>query len=291
MVVGAASAAAGSSPLTRGKRLQGEADPVARRLIPAHAGKTPIRGRVNRPARAHPRSRGENAAYVGDVPNDTGSSPLTRGKLFVASLGANRRRLIPAHAGKTVRGHGYAAGAGAHPRSRGENKNFADGFDGTAGSSPLTRGKRSQGERSARVVGLIPAHAGKTSLACSSTPPQRAHPRSRGENSETVESSSPGPGSSPLTRGKRGSCRCLRRCWRLIPAHAGKTSGGRAARPPWPAHPRSRGENSLTETAQQIDWGSSPLTRGKRHPGVLARAPARLIPAHAGKTRLALSSA
>ena len=50
-----------------------------------------------------------------------GSSPLTRGKRARGADHAERGRLIPAHAGKTV---STAAGVGrpsAHPRSRGEN--------------------------------------------------------------------------------------------------------------------------------------------------------------------------
>ncbi|EDN80074.1 hypothetical protein ACTODO_00510 [Schaalia dentiphila ATCC 17982] len=50
----------GSSPLTRGKHAQPAPDHKARRLIPAHAGKTPGGCSSHRPAWAHPRSRGEN---------------------------------------------------------------------------------------------------------------------------------------------------------------------------------------------------------------------------------------
>ena len=47
------------------------------RLIPAHAGKTPL------------------------FPLSSGSSPLTRGKHVEAEPGVVKLRLIPAHAGKT----------------------------------------------------------------------------------------------------------------------------------------------------------------------------------------------
>ena len=50
------------------------------------------------------------------------------------------------------------------------------------------------------------------------------------------------------------------------------------------AHPRSRGENSLTDALRNSGLGSSPLTRGKRAPGGPMQALIRLIPAHAGKT-------
>ena len=51
----------------------------------------------------------------------------------------------------------------------------------------------------------------------------QAHPRSRGENPESVFEAVEGVGSSPLTRGKRDEVSELREALRLIPAHAGKT--------------------------------------------------------------------
>ena len=54
-------APAGSSPLTRGKRLVAAIVAPSGRLIPAHAGKTASRRRCRRRRTAHPRSRGENA--------------------------------------------------------------------------------------------------------------------------------------------------------------------------------------------------------------------------------------
>ena len=52
----------GSSPLTRGKRTTRIQRPRHRRLIPAHAGKTPSRWSRTGRAPAHPRSRGENVS-------------------------------------------------------------------------------------------------------------------------------------------------------------------------------------------------------------------------------------
>ena len=132
---------AGSSPLTRGKHpVQGDrARP--RGLIPAHAGKTPIPKGTHHAYRAHPRSRGENRSDVRRWIDHTGSSPLTRGKLFVGIPGFLTLGLIPAHAGKT-RGTGASRpGAEAHPRSRGENGLGERGRVQRVGSSPLTRGK------------------------------------------------------------------------------------------------------------------------------------------------------
>ena len=70
----------GSSPLTRGKRLEGCAQLPLQGLIPAHAGKTSSRERATASTWAHPRSRGENLKQVALDVNKAGSSPLTRGK-------------------------------------------------------------------------------------------------------------------------------------------------------------------------------------------------------------------
>ena len=72
-------------------------------------------------------------------------------------------------------------------------------------------------------------------------------------------------GSSPLTRGKPGNGEVLADRERLIPAHAGKTSGA--------------------DSRVGVHGGSSPLTRGKRVMLTTPDGQDRLIPAHAGKTR------
>ena len=178
------------------------------------------------PSRAHPRSRGENAAYVGDVPNDAGSSPLTRGKRGRHECRSWRLGLIPAHAG--------------------ENVSIEIAEPPHAGSSPLTRGKRVVLTSCVDRVGLIPAHAGKTSNEVIGSPVFRAHPRSRGENVVTACLPAFARGSSPLTRGKPGEVGVCSVGERLIPAHAGKTVDVAVSFSGSPAHPRSRGENRRT---------------------------------------------
>ena len=152
------------------------------------------------------------------------------------------------------------------------------------GPSPLTRGKHSLAAPNAPPGGLIPAHTGKTSGRSTSTGTPTAHPRSRGENSIPFITRIMDGGSSPLTRGKRLSCR--RASWRggLIPAHAGKTRKVRQDAPKRRAHPRSRGENVIVSVLADTKRGSSPLTRGKRPASAPTPTAAGLIPAHAGKT-------
>ena len=154
-------------------------------------------------------------------------------------------RLIPAHAGKTL--------------TRDECLHIS------SGSSPLTRGKRSRGEKAGGGGGLIPAHAGKTRLQRLRGCQAAAHPRSRGENYATRRDLSRPSGSSPLTRGKPDFLLQYQRKVRLIPAHAGKTPARHKEGVSIAAHPRSRGENQDDSApVDNVPW---------------------LIPAHAGKTR------
>ena len=193
-----------------------------------------------------------------------GSSPLTRGKQPCYTLLRGFFGLIPAHAGKTPAALTRSCRRRAHPRSRGENLVATAAVDAVCGSSPLTRGKHLGSCRCSRGVGLIPAHAGKTSGCACHHVRSWAHPRSRGENMAMASSSSTMRGSSPLTRGKLPGWTGPGTRPGLIPAHAGKTHRGRPA-PLCPrAHPRSRGENHYLDGAGDQGRGSSPLTRGKR---------------------------
>ena len=156
-----------------------------------------------------------------------GSSPLTRGKPHRTVGGAWPPGLIPAHAGKTLACIDFRNGRRAHPRSRGENRLGGADLLRVVGSSPLTRGKRLVGLRRQHAPRLIPAHAGKTSAWSAPAGGRGAHPRSRGENAAGIASVALTQGSSPLTRGKPIDVAGLQTGIRLIPAHAGKTSGSR----------------------------------------------------------------
>ena len=154
----------GSSPLTRGKPSRSKRKVMVRGLIPAHAGKTRRGRQPCETIRAHPRSRGEN-----EVPGTTGltlggSSPLTRGKLERSQDVKRRSGLIPAHAGKTGTKSTVSLRMTAHPRSRGENPRPRAREPCRSGSSPLTRGKLSEEMGPPPDRGLIPAHAGKTTV-------------------------------------------------------------------------------------------------------------------------------
>ena len=218
---------AGSSPLTRGKRPGCARSRMARRLIPAHAGKTKSTRLPASTPPAHPRSRGENHNRPRSQFMHSGSSPLTRGKRVHRRHTPPDRRLIPAHAGKTRHFAGGGACHAAHPRSRGENTCQAGLPQNSRGSSPLTRGKLHARDQGPCHPGLIPAHAGKTPRRPPTRPPPAAHPRSRGENLHLVGTRLEDGGSSPLTRGKHRPLTASKPMQRLIPAHAGKTRAAR----------------------------------------------------------------
>ena len=154
--------------------------------------------------------------------------------------------------------------AGAHPRSRGEHGEPTGEGSADLGSSPLTRG--APADRLDKEVGM------------------GAHPRSRGEhpmgNHKTTETN----GSSPLTRGALSARAARSTRTGLIPAHAGSTRGKCFVFSGRRAHPRSRGEHRGLVKLLDLDYGSSPLTRGARGCPVLARWSCGLIPAHAGST-------
>ena len=213
----------GSSPLTRGKQVGAGFRRVEGRLIPAHAGKTYQYYHDWYQPRAHPRSRGENNGSIRALSAFEGSSPLTRGKLCPGNLAWYKRRLIPAHAGKTSVPPRERGMTWAHPRSRGENTRVMRAGWLSPGSSPLTRGKQPSPRWPCTVTRLIPAHAGKTASYTGPHAPLWAHPRSRGENRQRPSFATRHCGSSPLTRGKRISGLDNLGQIRLIPAHAGKT--------------------------------------------------------------------
>ena len=91
----------GTSPRTRGKRSSALVDLLSPRNIPAHAGKTPLRGERVCENEEHPRARGENAVDSVESGGTRGTSPRTRGKQVFHRGTTHCERNIPAHAGKT----------------------------------------------------------------------------------------------------------------------------------------------------------------------------------------------
>ena len=274
----------GSSPLTRGARMPRPTCCRVRGLIPAHAGSTTSTFTPLVSSTAHPRSRGEHITATRTAWPSWGSSPLTRGALWLQTIDAQWSGLIPAHAGSTTTFRLSRTACGAHPRSRGEHLSAPPAAGFPAGSSPLTRGARLRWGELAGLQGLIPAHAGSTVVIPRKALHQTAHPRSRGEH---IVQNQPGGhyfGSSPLTRGAPGQRAVAARRGGLIPAHAGSTGLILALSSGNTAHPRLRGEHRMRNPHRFGCTGSSPLTRGARCKWSWSLSFRGLIPAYAGST-------
>ena len=172
----------GSSPRVRGKPIEQQFLRARVGLIPARAGKTPSTTSPKKARPAHPRACGENIKTTAPPAIEAGSSPRVRGKLPARSVHVPAPGLIPARAGKTPTSPPDRTRSWAHPRACGENDAAAEGAWVPVGSSPRVRGKPVQVIPDIRLVGLIPARAGKTAMRTGAGADTGAHPRACGEN-------------------------------------------------------------------------------------------------------------
>ena len=232
----------GSSPHTRGTRRCRCHRAAARRLIPAHAGNSAQKCSEVPPKSAHPRTRGELAHILDISVLPPGSSPHTRGTPSVWVSSPRSCRLIPAHAGNSLKGSRSLRRPPAHPRTRGELGALRSRYQAAAGSSPHTRGTRAKPVTLVTVKRLIPAHAGNSREQGCAAAQITAHPRTRGELMIRGRVCSFARGSSPHTRGTLARNLGLQAQERLIPAHAGNSPISQHVFDWRSAHPRTRGE-------------------------------------------------
>ena len=112
----------GSSPHTRGARLQLSNDHLVHGIIPAYAGSTG-HDRLGRPrGKDHPRIRGEHQQNYSKLFTSPGSSPHTRGARPRCVHCPRSLRIIPAYAGSTGRRTARPRPESDHPRIRGEHQ-------------------------------------------------------------------------------------------------------------------------------------------------------------------------
>ena len=152
----------GSSPHTRGARLEHHHGRIHRGIIPAYAGSTSGRLRRRRRTWDHPRIRGEHKFSVVVKASVTGSSPHTRGAHPCAHGVCDSGGIIPAYAGSTLAYPCTAPWSRDHPRIRGEHVDVKEWRGGYKGSSPHTRGAPPRRGAHRRHPGIIPAYAGST---------------------------------------------------------------------------------------------------------------------------------
>ena len=131
---------------------------------------------------------------------------------------------------------------------------------------------------------IIPAHAGQTYRYGCGRHRQPDHPRACGANGGANCRRWHAIGSSPRMRGKHAVAGAARRVVRIIPAHAGQTSGLTYPMPSVADHPRACGANDFISDIVASLCGSSPRMRGKPERLFVRACRPRIIPAHAGQT-------
>ena len=156
--------------------------------------------------------------------------------------------------------------------------------DAISGSSPLARGLLTVNWVTVMGSRIIPARAGFTGCASTTTTSDPDHPRSRGVYHDPLPGWACDAGSSPLARGLPAEGRCVPLRGRIIPARAGFTPGSTRTRRFSPDHPRSRGVYPGFYENEEVLAGSSPLARGLQPPTQPWCSPVRIIPARAGFT-------
>ena len=172
----------GSSPHTRGARVEGPARAFRTRIIPAYAGSTSFIPPVATRVPDHPRIRGEHAGEGFDRRCLLGSSPHTRGAPRLLGRSPDKRRIIPAYAGSTPTSRTPAIRHSDHPRIRGEHPATTFNTETNRGSSPHTRGALHLMGLDGEGYGIIPAYAGSTQAFGYPQATQKDHPRIRGEH-------------------------------------------------------------------------------------------------------------
>ena len=131
---------------------------------------------------------------------------------------------------------------------------------------------------------ITPAHAGKRFCTRWSPCPARDHPRPCGEKSCLNCLNCFNIGSPPPMRGKVKSTDGAGFPTRITPAHAGKRCYIMAQTITRADHPRPCGEKNNIAPSILDGIGSPPPMRGKAAVVVLSKVPARITPAHAGKS-------
>ena len=210
----------------RGQEAGGRTQKVRDRITPAHAGKSGHDAGCPRCGQDHPRPCGEKpCTLLGDA-MAAGSPPPMRGKGTFFLQNVPLHRITPAHAGKSPRCNYFRGSPKDHPRPCGEKEQVRPTAAGRRGSPPPMRGKESVmdyvsigimdhprpcGEKvGVRVrvragggspppmrgkvhmafypplIGITPAHAGKSPYMLTLTQKNWDHPRPCGEKIRAI---------------------------------------------------------------------------------------------------------
>ena len=172
---------AGLSPHTRGSPRDDPGRGLRAGIIPAYAGKPRCCAACSTVSRDYPRIRGEAQTRAYLTQRLPGLSPHTRGSPTGRAGTALGPGIIPAYAGKPSRSRPVPARAQDYPRIRGEAEAYRLFTAFYTGLSPHTRGSPIRGDDHRRVLGIIPAYAGKPAPSAAATTRSWDYPRIRGE--------------------------------------------------------------------------------------------------------------
>ena len=154
----------GSSPRMRGTPVHAVIFCGGWGIIPAHAGNTWSTVAQTVKQWDHPRACGEHRVACSVTVVSWGSSPRMRGTQAMTLPAVSGAGIIPAHAGNTPARHQSKGGKRDHPRACGEHRLLVPSCIALRGSSPRMRGTPSPSRRPQSPPGIIPAHAGNTSV-------------------------------------------------------------------------------------------------------------------------------
>ena len=174
----------GSSPRARGTRHRKAHRQGQDGIIPACAGNTWSADFWSWCGGDHPRVRGEHMQVNAASIAARGTQDVGHGDVYLLGI-------IPACAGNTSRVSRGVRFAQDHPRVRGEHDEPAAIQPILLGSSPRARGTHGVSVGCVRRPGIIPACAGNTGESRPHPPPDRDHPRVRGEHQSTKPPESP----------------------------------------------------------------------------------------------------
>ena len=248
-----------------------------------------MRGKVH-PAHHAEQGDGITPAYAGKsfgaciadaVP--PGSPPRVRGKVIADAPDPDEMRITPAYAGKSFGSFCFLSFRQDHPRVCGEKQAAVALPQPVLGSPPRMRGKACLTLIIRLLLGITPAHAGKSLPAVLKCPPTRDHPRVCGEKRRVRSWRALLLGSPPRMRGKVGLLHGHIIAIGITPAHAGKRrSIGRLSQPTRD-HPRVCGEKCSSVRSASHRRGSPPRVRGKVCDLTIIRVHHGITPAYAGK--------
>ena len=155
-------------------------------------------------------------------------------------------RIIPAHAGLTIKSPTCLASSRDHPRACGAHRMALRLTPMPLGSSPRMRGSLGFRYFTIRLRGIIPAHAGLTALGIFHRSAGRDHPRACGAHSSKARQARRVMGSSPRMRGSPDRLFTTFSQLGIIPAHAGLTRPCTHHFLSLRDHPRACGAHGMT---------------------------------------------